>query len=92
MAKLEGLGTYDIVTIFCDSLNYLQTADQVVQTFHRVSNHLDEGGLFLFDVHSPYKIEKVFMNQAFSYVTDDISYIWNCYPGETPYTVEHSGA
>ncbi|GIN71001.1 methyltransferase [Bacillus sp. J14TS2] len=89
MSKLEDLGTYSIVTIFCDSLNYLQSSDQVVQTFQRVFTHLDQDGLFLFDIHSPYKIEKIFMDQTFSYVDEDISYIWDCYPGETSYTVEH---
>ncbi|GIN55849.1 class I SAM-dependent DNA methyltransferase [Lederbergia ruris] len=89
MSKLEGLGQYDIVTIFCDSLNYLQSPEQVISTFDRVRAHLNPNGLFLFDIHSPYKIEKVFMDQTFSYVDEEVSYIWDCYSGKTPYTVEH---
>ncbi|MCJ7841810.1 class I SAM-dependent methyltransferase [Lederbergia sp. NSJ-179] len=89
MSNLEGLGTFDIVTIFCDSLNYVPTPDQVRQTFQRAYAHLENKGLFLFDVHSAYKIENIFMNQTFSYVGEEISYIWDCYPEDTPYTVEH---
>lgn len=89
MAELEGLGSFDIATIFCDSLNYLSSPEDVQQTFQRVYNHLNTDGLLLFDVHSPYKIEKVFINETFTLVEDDVAYIWECFPGETKYSVEH---
>ena len=41
MAELEGVGQFDCVTIFCDSLNYLQNEDDVVATFQRVYDHLN---------------------------------------------------
>ena len=33
MSELEGLGEFDMIGIFCDSLNYLQTETDVIQTF-----------------------------------------------------------
>src|SRR4051794_30882952 len=33
MANLEGQGQFDIIGIFCDSLNYLQTKEEVIATF-----------------------------------------------------------
>ena len=52
MSELEGFGEFDLIGIFCDSLNYLQTEKEILQTFDRVYAHLNQGGLFLFDVHS----------------------------------------
>lgn len=89
MAELEGLGLYDCVTIFCDSLNYLREETDVQKTFSRVHEHLKDGGLFLFDVHSIYKMEEIFHNNTFAVNDEEVSYIWDCFPGEEPYSVEH---
>jgi SAM-dependent methyltransferase len=89
MAELEGLGQFDIIGIFCDSLNYLQSEQEVSDTFLRVYEHLDDNGLFIFDVHSIHKIMQIFMNQTFAINDDEISYIWHSYQGEHPNSVEH---
>lgn len=89
MTELELVDKYDIVGIFCDSLNYLPTAEAVKRTFARVYQYLHEEGLFIFDVHSLYKINEVFRNQTFTYDQGDICYIWHCYEGEAPNSVEH---
>ncbi|MFJ7746252.1 class I SAM-dependent DNA methyltransferase [Peribacillus sp. NPDC097295] len=89
MAELEGLGLYDCVTIFCDSLNYLREEADVLKTFTRVHDHLEEGGLFIFDVHSIYKMEEIFQNNTFAVSDEEVSYIWDSFPGEEPYSVEH---
>nr|WP_249316913.1 class I SAM-dependent methyltransferase [Bacillus sp. FJAT-50079] len=89
MCELNGLGTFDLITIFCDSLNYLETPEQTKQTFLRVHEHLHEDGLFLFDVHTPFQMESVYENETFALVEEDVAYIWNCFPGEDLYSVEH---
>ncbi|WP_394233030.1 class I SAM-dependent DNA methyltransferase [Niallia oryzisoli] len=89
MSELEGLGQFDIIGIFCDSLNYLQTEREVVQTFERVLHHVKPEGLFLFDVHSVYKINTLFIDQTYAYNGEDVSYIWQCFEGEYPNSVEH---
>ncbi|MFE5426993.1 class I SAM-dependent methyltransferase [Peribacillus simplex] len=89
MAELEGLGQFDCVTIFCDSLNYLRDEEDIVKTFSRVHEHLKEGGLFLFDVHSIYKMEEIFRDNTFAVNGEEVSYIWDCFPGAEPYSVEH---
>lgn len=89
MAELEGLGQFDVVGIFCDSLNYLETEEQVKDTFLHVAEHLKSGGLFIFDVHSIYKMTKVFIRQTFALSDEPISYIWNSFPGEYENSVEH---
>lgn len=89
MSQLEGLPTYDIVTIFCDSLNYLSTEEEVKQTFCQVNRHLKQDGLLLFDVHSIYQMECVFSNQTFTWNAEEIAYIWDSYPGKEPHSIEH---
>lgn len=89
MTALEDLGKYDIIGIFCDSLNYLKDEQAVKKTFEGVHRLLKSGGMFLFDVHSVYKMEHIFSDANFSYDDEDITYIWNSFEGETPHSVEH---
>ncbi|PEL14145.1 class I SAM-dependent methyltransferase [Bacillus sp. AFS017336] len=89
MVELEGFNELDCVTIFCDSLNYLETEVQVKQTFRNVHESLKENGLFLFDVHSSYKIEEIFAEETFFIDDAELSLVWSCTQGEQPLSVEH---
>lgn len=89
MAQLDLQREYDLITIFCDSLNYLEKEEDVIHTFGHVHKHLKQEGLFLFDVHSLYKMSQIFMNQTFTLTDDAVSYIWDCFPGDAPNSVEH---
>jgi SAM-dependent methyltransferase len=89
MRNLEELGQFDIVTIYCDSLNYLETPEDVMTTFASVYNQLPEGGLLLFDVHSTTKVEEGFIGQTFADADDEVSYIWHSFAGEHEASVEH---
>jgi len=89
MANLEGQGQFNVIGIFCDSLNYLQTEDEVKSTFSNVHQHLKSNGVFIFDVHSLFKMTDVFLNQTFALNEEEVSYIWNSFPGEHPNSVEH---
>ncbi|MBE2912064.1 class I SAM-dependent DNA methyltransferase [Anoxybacillus flavithermus] len=81
---------FDTIVIFCDSLNYLLEDEDVITTFSRVYDQLRPGGLFLFDVHSLFKMEHIFLQkETFASNDEQVSYIWNCYPGSRPYSVEH---
>ncbi len=89
MSELDLIEKYDIVGIFCDSLNYLTSPEKVIRTFANVRQYLNHEGLFIFDVHSVYKVNHIFLNQTFTYDQGDICYIWNCLPGTEPNSVEH---
>ncbi|MGG1114294.1 class I SAM-dependent methyltransferase [Halalkalibacterium halodurans] len=81
--------TYQVITIFCDSLNYVITEEGVVQTFQRVFDHLDQQGVFMFDVHSPTKLRNHFIGKTFADADEEISYIWQSFAGEAEQSVEH---
>lgn len=89
MSELEGLGQFGTVGIFCDSLNYLKTEQEVLDTFVNVHNHLHEDGIFFFDVHSIYKVSQLFINNTFTFNGDHLAYIWDSFSGEYPNSVEH---
>lgn len=89
MSELEGLGQFDVITIFCDSLNYLETKEATQATFARVYDHLKDGGLFIFDVHSQYKVNHLYLQDSYNSVEDKVSYIWNSFPGLEEDSVEH---
>lgn len=89
MSQLEGLPVFDLICICCDSINYLRTEEEVINTFKSVYAHLDEKGLFIFDVHSLYKMNQLFINQTYTVNDEDLSLIWQCYEGEYPNSVEH---
>lgn len=89
MAEFQAPEPFDVIGIFCDSLNYLQTEQEVKDTFRQTFEYLKPGGLLIFDVHSIYKVTQIFINQTFSLNEDDIAYIWNSFPGEEANSVEH---
>ncbi|WP_243290625.1 class I SAM-dependent methyltransferase [Bacillus sp. FJAT-47783] len=89
MRKLEGFQPFDYIFLCCDSLNYLTCEQDVENTFHRVQQFLKKDGLFIFDVHSVYKMEQLFKNHTFAYSGDEVSYIWNCFEGDSEYSVIH---
>lgn len=89
MMELEGFDQLDCITIFCDSLNYLESEDQVLRTFEKVHESLKDNGIFLFDIHSPYKIEEIFGEETFFIDDAELSLVWSCTQGEQPLSVEH---
>lgn len=88
MRELEAAPA-DAVISLCDSLSYLTEEEDVQQAFRRVFDHLQPGGVFLFDVHSPYKILHVFGDETFTYQDDEVSYIWQCFCDPLRLEVEH---
>lgn len=89
MAELQLMDSYHLIGIFCDSLNYLQSEEEVKATFKGVGQYLADDGIFIFDIHSLYKINDIFSNETFSYDEEGIFYLWDCFQGEMPNSVDH---
>lgn len=81
--------SFDVITIFCDSLNYLPETEHVVATFKRVFEHLDNNGVFMFDVHTNFKMDTLFNNQSYIDESDDVFLGWEAVKGEEPLSVWH---
>lgn len=71
------LGTvYDGFYSICDSLNYLLSPSDLLLTFQGVKKHLEEHGIFIFDLKTPYFYENILGDQVFCDHQEDCSYTW----------------
>ena len=82
MQQLTGFDGYDAAVIAIDSLNYLLEREEVVSTFHQIHASLSVGGTLIFDVHSTFKTDVIFMEGPFTFDNDRIAYIWETEEGE----------
>lgn len=82
MTELDMFGTIDAAVCALDSLNHLESAEDLRTVIGRVSLFLDNGGIFVFDVNTPYKHENVLADSTFVYETEDVFCVWeNEYAG-----------
>ncbi|GGI40126.1 class I SAM-dependent DNA methyltransferase [Mammaliicoccus stepanovicii] len=80
---------YDLMTIFCDSLNYITELEEVLEVFHYIDKYLEDDGVFIFDVHSTYKMNNQFNNQSYISEEDGLTLTWQAISGEEPNSVYH---
>lgn len=76
MCAFELYGTVRAVVCACDSLNYLTGPEDLKKTFQLVNNYLDPGGLFLFDLNTPYKYRELLSDNVFADNSEQGSFIW----------------
>lgn len=79
---------FDFVVSTFDVLNYLENIEQLKTAIKNVFDSLESGGKFIFDLHTPYKINDMLDTKLYAYEDDDINYIWFTYPTENPLEVE----
>ena len=78
---------FNMITIFCDSLNYLETLNDVKMTFERVYQHLNKNGVFIFDVHTVHKMKTLFNNKSYIDESDNVFVGWDAICGDEPLSV-----
>ncbi len=76
MRSFELYGTVLAITCICDSLNYLLKEEDLRTTFALVANYLEPGGIFVFDMKTPYTYEEILKDGTFAENDEDGSYIW----------------
>lgn len=79
MREFELYGTVAAVVSLCDSLNYLLSEEELVQTFALVNNYLDPGGLFIFDFNTVVKYRDVIGDATIAENREECSFIWENY-------------
>ena len=80
----------DCILSFCDTLNYITEENGIRDVFTKVYEALKPGGLFIFDVHTPFKIAEIFGNEVFIETDEKVSYIWECEYREERKEVAHN--
>ncbi len=79
MRSFELYGTVRAAVSICDSMNYILDEDGLSQVFALVNNYLDPGGLFIFDLNTVYKYQKILGEQTIAENREDCSFIWDNY-------------
>ena len=79
MREFELFGTVRAIYSACDCLNYILEEAQLREVFALVNNYLDPGGLFVFDINTPYKYEELLAENVFAETREEGSFIWENY-------------
>ena len=83
MRELDLYGTVRAVVSVCDTMNYLLEKEDLKKVFSLVNNYLDPGGLFIFDLNTIYKYEKILGNCVIGENREERSLLWeNVYDQE----------
>lgn len=77
MRAFELYGTVRAVISTCDTMNYLLTPEDFIQTVRLVNNYLDPGGLFIFDLNTLYKFRELMGNTTIAESGEEASFIWD---------------
>jgi SAM-dependent methyltransferase len=70
MRNLDFTGTFDLVTCWFDSLNYLLELADLEKTFQGVEQALKPGGLFIFDMNTIYGLAVLWQQPAYNIQQD----------------------
>lgn len=76
MRSIELYGTVDAVVCCLDSVNYLTDTAGLTACFSGVKRYLAPGGLFIFDVNTPYKFENIYGDRDYILETDGVLCAW----------------
>lgn len=79
MRELDLYSTVGTVVSVCDSVNYLLTDEDVLETFRLVNNYLFPDGVFIFDFNTVYKYSEVIGDATIAENREDCSFIWENY-------------
>ena len=85
--KLDLYGTIDCAVSVLDTINHIDTLEKVKKAIEKVSLFMNMGGVFIFDINTPYKHEKILSNNTFIYDMDEVYCAWqNSYNKDTATT------
>ena len=67
---------FEVVISTFDTLNYFTEPEELEGIFEKVFSSLKNGGLFVFDLNTKYKFERILGNEVYTYNTEELVYIW----------------
>lgn len=76
MCELELGKKFDLISCVLDSTNYILDDEDLEDYFRGVYNHLEDDGVFVFDINSYYKLSKILGNNIYTYDDEEIFYTW----------------
>lgn len=79
MSEISFPVKFSLITSSIDAINYILEEEKVAALFDRVYEHLEEDGVFVFDVNSAYKIREILGCNDYVYNTEELVYTWENY-------------
>lgn len=76
MEELDLFGTINAAVCTLDSINHITDEETVKKVFSKVSLFMEDKGLFVFDVNTPYKHREILSDNTFIYDLDDVYCVW----------------
>ncbi|MFH5835940.1 class I SAM-dependent DNA methyltransferase [Proteiniclasticum sp. C24MP] len=70
---------FSLITSSIDAINYILEEQEVRMLFDKAYEHLEEDGVFIFDVNSAYKIREILGSKDYVYTREDLAYTWENY-------------
>lgn len=81
--------SFDLIIATADVLNYAQDQDAFSKVLKHAYQHLNENGMFIFDIHTEHKMKTDFNYELYSDSNDEVFYTWQTIPGEADLSVWH---
>ena len=76
MEELDLFGTINGAVCTLDSINHVTSEATVKEIFRRVSLFMEDKGIFIFDVNTPFKHREILGNNTFVYDMDEVYCVW----------------
>ena len=76
MEELDLFGTINGAVCTLDSINHVTDENTVKEIFRRVSLFMEDKGIFIFDINTPYKHREILGNNTFVYDMDEVYCVW----------------
>ncbi len=74
--ELDLYGTIDCAVSVLDTVNHIPTIEKIRETFKKISLFMNMDGIFIFDINTPYKHEKILGDNTFVYDMDEVYCVW----------------
>ncbi len=76
MSDFELYGTVDGVVCCLDGINHLHQREDLLACFSLVSNYLNPGGVFLFDLNTPHRFKTTYADRDYILEDDGVMCCW----------------
>jgi len=74
--ELDLYGTIDCAVCSLDTINHIKSLEKVKKSFEKISLFMNMCGLFVFDINTVYKHEKILGDNTFVYDMDEVYCVW----------------
>lgn len=76
MSELSLNKKFDLITSVLDSTNYIIEESELLSYLDGIKEHLNDNGIFIFDINSYYKLSDVLGNNIYTYNEEEVFYTW----------------